>query len=464
MLKRKRGKTTSPLSPNKSTISIRNIPKKTKLNNHHKGENGYEQTTLSQTFLKKPPAQSPKLNKQIQPKIDEQNFPPQTLQTYRLYPEIEGIIRSYLKVYIKKLKDKNFFALEEPQKSIIIEGPSGCGKTFLIKSLCEELGLRILELGVSHNRNSAQTIKILSEATQTYALTSGEVKNIQGSIILLDDVDIVLEPDKGFHKSVSDLLGSNRNPIIMTCQCSPKIFRSHDNVKVCRIERSPEKVFGFIKWKRDELKLKLSDEELEVLCTHTKANLHALLNAMKLIRPLDLIGWDNARLIPPNSVEIVKESKANMLESEMLNFIENNSTSIYLGIDEYVNWLEGLEEIDILNLFSKNIQEKENPILNECSIYSGTMAYMQYLSDYFMRNQESTCRCKLQEIDEEKSNLTIVREHLAHMGDPTDYIGYFQEISKMSCDVEPSYYLRTKPKLANLMSIFLQRNPNLFRT
>lgn len=227
MLKRKRGKTTTALSPNQSTICLRSSPKKPKIIQTAKDDTSYEQTTLSQTFLVKPKSKSPKSPNRLQ---SIQN--PPTIQKYHIYPDLQGVIRSYLRVYIKRLRDKTYFSLDELQRSIIIEGPSGCGKTHMIKSLCEEFGLRVLELGVSHHRNGAQIVKVLSEATQTYTLSSGENKITQGSIILLDDVDVVLEPDKGFHKSILELLDKSRNPIIMTCIEAPKMFKNHDNVKV----------------------------------------------------------------------------------------------------------------------------------------------------------------------------------------------------------------------------------------
>lgn len=154
-----------------------------------------------------------------------------------------------------------------------------------------------------------------------------------------------------------------------------------------------------------------------------------------------------------------------MLDNEISNFMQDNSLSLELNCEEYLVWLESLSELDILSTFGNSIEEKHKiSIYNECSVFSGTMPLVHFLFEYFIRHQEKDYTLQLMEENEQANNLVIVREHLAHMADPTDFVGYFQEISKISGEIEPCYSLRNRPNsVTSLMNIFLLRNPNQFR-
>ena len=241
MLKRKSGN----LSSNTITKRIK------KAKSHNEERNKYEQKTILQTIC----------------------FLPQstTLEKFSLHPQTYGIISSYLRDYKKKIKTKSLNS-DEPQKPIIIQGPSGCGKTYFVRQIAIDFNLRILELNVSSLRNYANVRRILGEASQTFSIDQGE--NI-GTIIFIDDIDIILEPDKGFYKGIESVIGIAKCPIIMTCENIPEVILNNKCIKIYRLENYKERILEFIfKIKNSDI----SDLDLRNAYTVTSGNLHRISN------------------------------------------------------------------------------------------------------------------------------------------------------------------------------------------
>ena len=245
MLKRKSG-----------NLSNSKLTKKVKKDRPRQKENRYEQKTISQTLL-------------FLPKACE-------IQSFSLHPHTYGMITSYIKDYKKKIRSKSL-SIDDPEKTLIIQGPSGCGKTHFVRELCKDFGLRILELNVSSYRSNLNIRKVLGEASQTFSIDQGENK---GTIIFIDDIDIILEPDKGFYTGIEAIIGMTKCPVIMTCTKLPEILLNHKFLKVCKLENLQDRALDMILKLRSSKMSNFSDIEIKNIYAKFSGNLHAIQNCL----------------------------------------------------------------------------------------------------------------------------------------------------------------------------------------
>ena len=237
MLKRKTGNTTST------------IKKRLKLTESQK----YIQKTLSPVPIHKP---------------KEKN--------HSLYPQLYSTITSYLQDYKKRLNTKAN-NLSRNEKIFIVQGPAGSGKTHFVRQLGADLKLKLLELSTSVNRSKVNVIKILGEATQTFSIEKGENS---GTIIFVDDVDVVLEPDTGFFKGIEFILMNNKCPVVLTCQVVPK-FLTWLNVKVLRLDNKVMHGTKIVAKLMQRCRPGIGVVEMENILNKTERNLNAVSSGLR---------------------------------------------------------------------------------------------------------------------------------------------------------------------------------------
>lgn len=215
----------------------------------------------------------------------EPNTIPQTTDSVKrtqvskvlLHPETYSVIAEYLKEYRKRVKSRAFGS-GEIEKTIIIQGPPGSGKTFFVRQLGLDLNLKVLELNASVNRSKMNVLKILGEASQTFSIEKGENS---GTIIFIDDVDIVLEPDSGFYNGVKTIISSNKCPVIMTCAFVPK-FLSGWPVKVHKLNGFQKTGYEFAKnLLTPEIPL-LTEAQIGNIINKTQGNLNTITSIANL--------------------------------------------------------------------------------------------------------------------------------------------------------------------------------------
>lgn len=134
---------------------------------------------------------------------------------------------------VSSMKQNNF---------IVLIGPPGSGKTIAVYALAEEMNFKILEMNSSERRKGQNLLQKLSEATKSHRVRTkaGKTKlirslfkndseefddqnsqdsndeEIQKTIILMEDADIVMDEDEGFVNGIGQLIATSRRPIIMT--------------------------------------------------------------------------------------------------------------------------------------------------------------------------------------------------------------------------------------------------------
>ncbi len=99
----------------------------------------------------------------------------------------------------------------DQKKAAILYGRAGVGKTSAVHALCKELGVDLIELNASNQRNYDIIMKIVGNAATSSTLEGNR------KIILLDEADNVYgREDKGGNRALSHIVDITQNPIILT--------------------------------------------------------------------------------------------------------------------------------------------------------------------------------------------------------------------------------------------------------
>lgn len=164
---------------------------------------------------------------------------------------------------------------------VVIQGKKGSGKTFVVHETMKQLGIRLLELNASHNRDIKSIKKILTDAIKNFAVLQSELAS---TVVFLDDIDIDLECDLGFQKSIRWLICESRCPVIMTCTKLPKEI-SFKDTKVIQLETSIDYLELLYK-ERGRSQLDLTNTEILYLYRYYEADLNYIFTTFSLLKRL----------------------------------------------------------------------------------------------------------------------------------------------------------------------------------
>lgn len=202
---------------------------------------------------------------------------------------VAGKIRDYLQRFVQCRYQENDTLIvldDECNYALCVVGPPGAGKTSMVRIVTKSLGLGMLEVNTSNFRNRTNLMKFVKEATQTYSLAS--MDRSSSSVILIDDLDINLDEDKGFHAAVLEIMQDSKSPVILTC-CNfylasiPPEFKDRPRMRYLYLSSPSDSKLA--------LKLDLinsiennvySSEEMRLLLYYTNYNLHAILTVLHL--------------------------------------------------------------------------------------------------------------------------------------------------------------------------------------
>ncbi|KAI8911858.1 P-loop containing nucleoside triphosphate hydrolase protein, partial [Gorgonomyces haynaldii] len=96
-----------------------------------------------------------------------------------------------------------------------ILGPIKSGKTQMVYTVASECQYQVLEVNCSTKRSGKDVMELVSEAMSSHRLGTSK------TLVLFDDVDIILEPDKGFWSTLQQLVKTSKCPILMTATMDP---------------------------------------------------------------------------------------------------------------------------------------------------------------------------------------------------------------------------------------------------
>eukprot|EP00842_Homolaphlyctis_polyrhiza_P001753 jgi/Hompol1/2579/HPOL_006058-RA len=145
----------------------------------------------------------------------------------------------------------------------IVRGSSGCGKSALVYAAAATAGYRVVEMNASQRRSGKDLLAVLGEASLSHGVNArlddtsslfnpgvtgrrkatGLMNKMQDdgdenlidieddsdpltpatpatparTLILIEDVDVLLDEDRGFWSGIATLAETSRVPIIMTC-------------------------------------------------------------------------------------------------------------------------------------------------------------------------------------------------------------------------------------------------------
>lgn len=210
-----------------------------------------------------------KIDHSIQYKVMKNNSNTLTVVQHRIHAKAANCITNYLSKHSKNLATR--------QVSLLIQGHPGSGKTFLIRNLVKQLGLRLLEINISQSRDGKNMNKVLKDAIKNFTVVNGETCP---TVIFIDDIDIVLESDIGFIKSLNAIVNESKCPMILACTCMPKDLKSK-KITVVQLEKSIS-YLDLLNTYRDNYCKKVTNIEMLYFFRYYNANLNSIFTILKL--------------------------------------------------------------------------------------------------------------------------------------------------------------------------------------
>lgn len=228
---------------------------------------------------------------------------------------------------------KNFDSAKK--NAVLLYGPPGVGKTTIAYVIAAESGSEIFELNASDFRNKEKLQEILKPAIEQKSLRK------KGKIILVDEVDGILDVDRGGISELIELIDSSSYPIILTANdaWSKKLNplrKKADLVQLKEIDYKTIKNIIFDILKKENLFI--DNEILTKLAIKAKGDLRAAINDLQALSKVEdyfEIEFDerNKEIDIFNSLKQIFKGKPT---NELLSIFD----SVNMNLDEIILWVE----------------------------------------------------------------------------------------------------------------------------
>ncbi|EPX75200.1 DNA replication factor C complex subunit Elg1 [Schizosaccharomyces octosporus yFS286] len=116
---------------------------------------------------------------------------------------------------------------------MVVAGPNGIGKTASIYGICHELNFQIVEIHPGMRRSGRELLERIGELTQSHVVGRSKERESSNTLILLEEVDIIFQEDRGFWQAVTALIEKSKRPVAMTCNQTdflPSSFLQEDHI------------------------------------------------------------------------------------------------------------------------------------------------------------------------------------------------------------------------------------------
>lgn len=102
---------------------------------------------------------------------------------------------------------------------LLLEGPCGSGKSAAVHACAAELGFAVFELYAGVGRRSGKELaSAVGQLSRNHMVAGEAAENApRQSLILLDEVDLLMDDDAGFWPAVVELVRDSHRPVILTC-------------------------------------------------------------------------------------------------------------------------------------------------------------------------------------------------------------------------------------------------------
>ncbi|KAK9469011.1 hypothetical protein V1512DRAFT_70277 [Lipomyces arxii] len=107
---------------------------------------------------------------------------------------------------------------ERPSKNsnvLILCGPTASFKSAAVYAAATELGYFVFEINAGQRRTGKDILDQVGEMSQSHLVHSKQTAS--KSFLLVEDVDVVFEEDKGFWVTLTKLIETSKRPVILTC-------------------------------------------------------------------------------------------------------------------------------------------------------------------------------------------------------------------------------------------------------
>eukprot|EP00026_Physarum_polycephalum_P000975 Phypoly_transcript_00976.p1 GENE.Phypoly_transcript_00976~~Phypoly_transcript_00976.p1 ORF type:complete len:1215 (+),score=300.28 Phypoly_transcript_00976:74-3646(+) len=131
--------------------------------------------------------------------------------------------------------------------AMLLVGPHGSGKTATVYAVAKELGFEIIETNASSRRTGKQLTELFGEAIKSHQLqktvaggddegASATRASFTHSLILVEEVDVQHEDDKGFISTLTQLSTTTKRPFVFVCnEITPALKQLREATGLCTI-------------------------------------------------------------------------------------------------------------------------------------------------------------------------------------------------------------------------------------
>jgi len=183
----------------------------------------------------------------------------------------------------------------QKKKALLLAGPSGIGKTSLVHALAKDLGLELIEINASDQRNRENILSIIGMASRQQSLFS------KGKLILVDEVEgLSGTQDRGGIPALVSVIAKSSFPIILTTDSLEDDRISPLKKVSLQIELSEpthDEVFAILKRICDKEGISYDDFSLRTLARRNGGDIRAAINDLQSLSGGAKIGREQIDLL-----------------------------------------------------------------------------------------------------------------------------------------------------------------------